>query len=203
FVETLWGIGFLSVLPLAIIQLRRAFSITDKETRERLRILRYSAIIIATWCLVYCMYRWVFTLPGMWSRVLANRIAEDDYVHVTGIQAIINALGWRTRTSLEYRDFGFFGLIWFSSYFSILTWISLFLMQAPRPREISGKQKSKLPLITLVLITLGLIALIILIGLPADLDEKIILLILGGVFLVPIVYFFVLETKRVKVDTIT
>jgi hypothetical protein len=134
----------------------------------------------------------------MWSSVFASRIAENDYIHVTGMQAIINALGIRTRTSLEYRDFGYFGLIWFSSYFSILTWISIFLMQAPRPREISEKTKAKLPLITLALITIGIIALITLIGLPADIDEIIILLILGGIFLVPIAYFIVLEMKHVN-----
>ena len=191
-VETLWGIGFLSVLPLAIVQLFRAFSIKDKEEAERLRILRYSAIIIVTWCVVYVMYRWIFTLPYMWGDAIAEIKA--------GLPALEISIDWmRTQTP---EGFSFFGLIWFSSYFSILTWISIFLMQAPRPMEISGKQKAKLlPLITLTLITTGLIALITLIGLSGDIDDIIILLVLASVFLVPIAYFFVKEIKRFKLTT--
>ena len=197
FVETLWGIGFLSVLPLAIIQLRRVSSKKDKEAKERFRILKYSAIIIVTWCVVYCMYRWIFTLPGMWIRAFDQLEAGLPPLE-TGLQAIIDALGIRTQTSLEYRDWGFSFLIWHSAYFSICTWISIFLMKAPRPREISGKHNAKQTLITLTLITIALITLITIIGLPADLDEIIILLVLGGLFLLPIAYFFVLEIKGVK-----
>ena len=200
-VETLWGIGFLSVLPLAIIQLRRVFSIKDKEEVERLRILRYSAIIIAAWCVIYCMYRWVFTLPVMWVSAF-NQLEAGLPELETGIQAIIDALGIRTRTSLEYRDWGFSFLIWHSAYFSILTWISIFLMKAPRPREISGKRNAKLTLITLALITIALITLITILSLPADIDEKIILFFLGGLFLVPIAYISVLEIKGAKLKTI-
>ena len=197
FVETLWGIGFLSVLPLAIIQLRRVFSIKDKETVERLRILRYSAIIIVTWCVVYCMYRWLFTLPGMWVSAF-NQLEAG----LPALKPWTEALGIRTGTSLEYREWGFTFLIWHSAYFSICTWISIFLMNAPRPREISGKLNAKLRLITLALIAIALIALITILGLPADIDEIIILLVLGGLFLVPVAYFFVLEIKRAKLKTI-
>jgi len=197
FVETLWGIGFLSVLPLAIIQLRCVLSIKDKEAKERLRILKYSAIIIATWCVVYCMYRWIFTLPGMWARAI-DAIEAGLPPLETGLQAIIDALGISTRTSLEYSDWGFSFLIWHSAYFSICTWISIFLMKAPRPQEISEKRDAKPTLITLVLIAIALISLITFIGLPADFDEIIILFVLGGLFLLPIAFFFVLEINRVK-----
>jgi len=146
------------------------------------------------------MYRWVFTLPGMWVRAF-NLLESGLPPLETGIQAIIDALGIRTRTSLEYSDWGFGFLIWHSAYFSICTWISIFLMKAPRPREISGKHNPKLTLITLALITIGLITLITIIGLPADFDEIIILFVLGGLFLLPIAYFFVMEIKRVKLET--
>jgi hypothetical protein len=199
--ETLWGIGFLSVLPLAIIQLRRVLSIKDKEQAERLRRMKYSAIIIATWCVMYCMYRWIFTLPGMWARSLA-RIEAGLPPLKTGLEAIIDVLGIRTRTSLEYSDWGFGFLIWHSAYFSILTWITIFLMQAPRPLEISGKRNAKPTLITLALTAVAVITLITLIGLPADIDEIITLIILGGIVLVPIAYIFVLEIKGVKSMTI-
>jgi hypothetical protein len=197
--ETMWGIGFLSILPLAIIQLRCVLSIKDKEEAERFRIMKYSAIIIVTWCVVYVMYRWVFTLPRMWAWSFAQIEAGLPPLN-TGLQAIIDVLGIRIRTSLEYSDWGFGFLIWHSAYFSILTWITVFLMKAPRPREVSGKYNAKQTLITLALVTIGLITLITLIGLPADLDEIITLIILGGIFLVPIAYFFVWEIKSVRSD---
>ena len=188
--ETLWGIGFLSILPLAIIQLRRVFSIKDKEEVERLRLLRYTAIIIVFFCVIYCTYRWIFTLPGMWVRAL-NEVQTEGIVLEISIQLI------RT-PSLEYSEWGVFFLIWYSTYFSILTWVSIFLMKAPRPREISGKHDAKLTLITLTLIAIAIIALLTTIGIPADIDEKIILGVLGGLTLVPIAYIFVFEIKRVK-----
>jgi hypothetical protein len=199
FVETLWAIGFLSVLPLAIIQLRRVLSIKDKEAKERFRIMKYSAIIIATWCVVYCMYRWIFTLPLMWIGAFSDLAAGVPLLE-PGLQVIIEALGIRTRTSLLYSDWRFSFLIWHSAYFSICTWISIYLMKAPRPKEISGKRDVKQTQITLALIAIALITLITLIGLPADFDEIIILIILGGLFLVPIAYFFVSEIKGIKLE---
>ncbi|MHA1727073.1 MAG: hypothetical protein ACTSXH_19905 [Promethearchaeota archaeon] len=200
-VETLWGAGFLSILPLSIIQLRRVFLIKDKAEVERFQIMKYFAIIIATWCIMYCMYRWIFTLPAMWAHGLY--LLEMGLPPIeTGSQAIINVLGFRMRTSLEYRDWGFGFLIWYSAYFSILTWISIFLMQAPRPREISGKHDAKPTLITLILAAIAVITLIVIIGLPADIDEKIMLVILGSIILIPIASIFVLEIKRVKLNPI-
>ncbi|MHA2399602.1 MAG: hypothetical protein ACXADU_12030 [Promethearchaeota archaeon] len=113
----------------------------------------------------------------------------------------IDVLGIRTRTSLEYSDWNFGFLIWYSAYFSILTWITIFLMKAPRPQEISGKPNTKQTLITLASVAIGLITLIKLIGLPAEIDEIITLIILGCIFLVPIAYYFVWEIKRAKLKT--
>ena len=200
YVETLWGIGFLSILPLAIIQLRRVCSIKDKEEVERFRMLRYSAIMIAVWCVVYVMYRWIFTLPGMWDRAYDQLLAGLPPI-LTGEQAIIDALGISRPASWEYHDWGIFYIIWRSAYFSILTWMSIFLMNAPRPREISEKHNAKQRLINLSLITIALIALITIIALPADIDELIILLILGVILLLPIAYFFVWEIKSAKLKT--
>ncbi len=199
--ETLWSIGFLSILPLAFIQLRRVFSIKDREEVERFRTLRYSTLITAAWCVIYCMYRWIFTLPGMWARAFARIEAGLPPLN-TGIQAIIDVLGINFRTSLEYGDWGFYFLIWYTAYFTILAWITVFFMQAPRPKEKSGKPNAKQNLITLALITIGLLTLILIIGFPADFDEKIVISILGGLFFVPIAIFIVWEIKRFKSKTI-
>jgi len=58
--ETLWSIGFIAILPLAIIQLRRDFLVKDKEEKERLQILRISAVIIAAWGVIYVGYGLIF-----------------------------------------------------------------------------------------------------------------------------------------------
>ena len=200
FVETLWGIGFISVLPLAIIQLRRVLKIKDKEAVKRLRIVKYSAIVIASWCVVYGLYSVAFHLPGIWRYAIYSRFTEGLTGHPTFIQGVNESLGFRILTSLEYRDWGFGYLLWHTAYFSVITWVSLFLMNAPRPKEISEKHNSDFGLITLSFITIGLISLITMLSLPADLDEIISLIILGGILLVPIVFLFVFEIKNVKLE---
>jgi hypothetical protein len=200
FVETLWGIGFLSILPLGIIQLRRVLSIKDKEKQERFRMLKYSAIMIVVWCIIYCLYRWIFTLPGMWGRAF-DQLAAGLPPIITGSEAINAALGVRIPASWEYGDWGMFYIIWRSAYFSILTWMSIFLMNAPRPREVSEAHSSKQRLINLSLITISLIALITIIAIPAGMFDLIILLVLGCGLLLPVVYFIVWEIKGVKSKT--
>ena len=162
--ETLWTIGFLAVLPLAILQLHRVFSIRDKEAVERLHMLRKSTIIIAAWCVIYCIYGLFFHLPVIWIHVI-NQLETGFPPIKTGSRAIIDAF-MIVNESKEYSDWGTGFLIWHSAYFSILVWISIFLMQAPRRREISGKHNTKLTLITLTLIMLAIITLITLISLP-------------------------------------
>ena len=54
--ETLWTLGFLSVLPLALMQLRRVYGIKDKEVAKHLRMLRMSTVVVAAWCVFYCSY---------------------------------------------------------------------------------------------------------------------------------------------------
>jgi len=200
FVETLWGIGFLSVLPLAIIQLRRVFKIKDKEAIKRFRVLRYSAIVIASWCIIYGLYSVAFHLPDIWEYAINNRITEGVTGHPTFIQGVIESLGFRTRTSLEYGDWGFGYLLWHSAYFSVITWVSLFLMKAPRPREISEKHNTDLGLVTLSLMTIGLIALIMMLALPSGTFGIITLLVLGGLLLLPIVIMFVMEIAGIKLE---
>jgi len=134
--ETLWSVGFLAVLPLAIIQLRRVFSIKDKETKERLKMLRKSTIIIAIWCVFYCSYGLFYHLPfECWASAISQLETGLPAIK-TGASAITDAF-MIVNESKEYSDWGFGFLIWHSAYFSICVWISIFLMQAPRPRGIS------------------------------------------------------------------
>jgi hypothetical protein len=156
--ETLWFIGFLAILPLAIIQLRRIFSIKDKEIVERLQILRVSAIVIAAWCVIYVTYGVVFHLSEMWNGVFDGLTTGFPVIN-SGTIADAFMIVHETK---EYSDWGFGFLFWHSAYFSVCVWISIFLMQAPRP-QVQKNYSIKLILLTLAVIFLTLITLIILI----------------------------------------
>ena len=151
--------GFLAILPLAIIQLRRILSIKDKEKVERLQILRASAIIIAAWCVIYVTYGVVFHLPEMWNGVIDGLTTGFPTIN----SEIIADAFVIVHETKEYSDWGFGFLFWHSAYFSVCVWISIFLMQAPRPQEIPKKYDKKLVLVTLAVILLTLSTLVILI----------------------------------------
>jgi hypothetical protein len=131
--ETFWTIGFLSVLPLAILQLRRVFSIKDEETGSQLQMLRKSTVIIAAWCVFYCCYGLFYHLPlESWSGAI-HQLETGLPVIKTGASAIRDAF-LIVNESKAYSDWGFGFLLWHSAYFSICAWIAIFLMQAPRRR---------------------------------------------------------------------
>lgn len=158
--ETLWFVGFLAILPLAIIQLRRILLIKDKEIVERLQLLKYSAMVIAAWCVIYVSYGVIFHLSEMWTGVIDGFAAGFPTINSGAISdafMIVNE-------TKEYSDWGFGFLFWHSAYFSVCVWISIFLMQAPRPQETSSNKNTKFPLLILTIIMLTLITLVILIS---------------------------------------
>ena len=128
--ETLWTLGFLSVLRLALMQLRRVYGIKDKEVAKRLRMLRMSTVVVAAWCVFYCSYGIFYHLP-LESWVGAIDQIETGYpVLRSGASAIVDAFTI-VNESKVYSDWGFGFLLWHSAYFTICVWIALFLMQAP------------------------------------------------------------------------
>jgi hypothetical protein len=66
-----------------------------------------------------------------------------------------------------YGDWGWGFLLWHSAYFSICVWISLYLMQAPRPRDVVKEQNMKITIAIITIMTIVAIALIVLISVPA------------------------------------
>ena len=129
--ETLWTIGFLAVLPLAILQVRRVFAIRDEAAVEQVQMLRKSTIIVAAWCVIYCCYGLFYHLPlESWAGAI-DQIKTGLPVIKFGTSAVSDAFLIVNETK-EYSDWGFGFLFWHSAYFSICVWISLFLMQAPR-----------------------------------------------------------------------
>ena len=132
--ETLWTVGFLAVLPLAILQLRRVYAIKDEETVARLHMLRQSTVIIAAWCVFYCSYGLFYHLPlETWAGAI-NQIETGLPVIKSGAGMIKDAFLIVNETK-AFGDWGFGFLLWHSAYFSVCAWISIFLMQAPRLRR--------------------------------------------------------------------
>jgi hypothetical protein len=129
--ETLWTVGFLAVLPLALIQLRRVYAEKDDEKAARLRMLRQSTIVVAAWCVFYCIYGLFYHLPlETWASAI-NQIETGVPVIKTGASAITDAFMIVNETK-EYSDWGFGFLLWHSAYFTVCVWISIFFMRAPR-----------------------------------------------------------------------
>jgi hypothetical protein len=132
--ETLWAMGFLAILPLAIFQWRRVNRIKDKAAAGRLRALRIFTTINAVWCVLYCSYALLYHLPiEIWPHVIED-LQSGNIVAKTGISAIRDAF----MIVNETKDFGEWGgagfLIWHSGYFSVCPWIVLFLMSGPRSK---------------------------------------------------------------------
>ncbi|MFC1785923.1 hypothetical protein ACFLZA_00985 [Candidatus Neomarinimicrobiota bacterium] len=129
--ETLWSLGFLAVLPLAIIQVRRVYSLKDKEVIKSLKMLRQSSVLIVAWCVIYCSYGLFYHLPlESWPSAI-NQIETGLPAIKTGLSSIVNAFTI-VNESKVYSDWGFGFLFWHSAYFSVCVWISIFLMRAPR-----------------------------------------------------------------------
>jgi len=137
--ETLWTVGFLAVLPLAIIQFNRVFSIKDKNSVPRLKMLRNFTRVSVAWCVTYCCYGLFYHLPlENWPGAI-NQLETGIPAIKTGAGAIKDAF-MIVHESKEYSDWGIGFLFWHSAYFTVCVWISIFLMQAPR---IIGHEQSK------------------------------------------------------------
>ena len=132
--ETLWTAGFLSILPLAIIQLRRVYLIRDKIEVAKLRMLRISTVVVAAWCVFYCCYGLFYHLPlESWAGAI-DQIRTGIPEIRTGPGTLIDAFTI-VNESKEYSDWGFGFLLWHSAYFTICVWIALILMRAPRMKS--------------------------------------------------------------------
>lgn len=129
--ETLWSLGFLAVLPLAIMQLHRVYSIREKGALKNLKMLKQSTVLIAAWCMIYCSYGLFYHLPlESWPSAI-NQLDTGLPIIKSGVMAIVDAF-IIVNESKAYSDWGFGFLFWHSAYFSVCVWISIFLMRAPR-----------------------------------------------------------------------
>lgn len=139
--ETLWSIGFLTVLPLAVAQLRRASAMRDSG---RFDPIRRFAVLNVLWCAVYGAWSVCLNLPTVWAAALHQiRTGIPEIRH--GLSAVRDAL-LVVHESKAWSDWGFGFVFWHSSYFSVCVWLSLFLMTAPRARQDDPDQRTLRPI---------------------------------------------------------
>jgi hypothetical protein len=129
--ETLWSAGFLSILPLAIIQFRRAFPGAKTPVSPQLGMLRSFAAVNVSWCVIYCTYGLVYHLPAEYWATAFEQLETGIPPLKTGMSAVVDALRI-VNVNHEYADWGFGFVLWHSAYFSVCVWLALFLMRAPR-----------------------------------------------------------------------
>ncbi len=132
--ESLWSLGFISILPLAFIQFRRIFTLTNEQSVSRLSMLKSFTIINLSWCIIYCTYGLVYHLPTEYWVNAFHQIETGIPEIKTGFRAIAESFSVVNVTH-DYNDWGFGFMFWHSAYFSVCVWIALFLMRAPRIRD--------------------------------------------------------------------
>jgi hypothetical protein len=80
--ETLWGIAFLSILPLILVQLVRIYSYKDCKAEEELKLYRVFTLMMAVFTVGYCAYSLLYHLPiENWPSAIAQLQMESP-IHV-------------------------------------------------------------------------------------------------------------------------
>lgn len=132
--ETFWGLAFVVVTPLIIMQLKKVFSIKDPQKMIELKQIKYFVIVVAIFCIGYGSYSVFYHLPiEYWPAALeqlqmATPVPEFRY----GFDAIKDAF-LIVNLNHVYEDWGGLGfVIWHTGYFTLCGWMSLLFMTAPR-----------------------------------------------------------------------
>ena len=130
--ESLWGIAFLAITPLALAQLSRVSKASVGDAADQFRMLRVFTRMTASWCLLYCSYSVFYHLPiEYWPHIIAD-LQAGNIVFKTGWSAVHDAL-FVVNATRDFDEWGGVGfLIWHSGYFSVCIWMVLFLMNGPR-----------------------------------------------------------------------
>ncbi len=132
--ETLWGLAFLAILPLSIMQCIRVFSFKDKEMQKRMFMFRVMTVFFSAFCVGYCIYSLGFHLPvEYWPAAIAQLQMDVPMPEIRhGWQAIVDAFTVVNVTH-DFDTWGGIGfMIWHTGYFSLCVWMTLFMMCGPR-----------------------------------------------------------------------
>ena len=132
--ETFWGIGFVCIIPMLIISLRKLSAYQNTPVWINLRQVRMMLILISMYCVVYSLLEIGIFLPFLyWPAAIAQlQMPNPDPAFRFGFQAFRDAL-LVVRETKDLNAWGGMGfIIWDTSYFSVVVWIVLFLMTGPR-----------------------------------------------------------------------
>ena len=136
--ETLWGLAFLLITPLVIIQLKRVSSIKDEILKKQFRLAKAFSIVMIIFCVGYGMYSLGYHLPyEYWPAAIAQwQMENPEPAFKIGSEAIYEALTI-VNVSRDLSEWGGIGfIIWHTGYFSICVWMVLLFMSGPRKLEV-------------------------------------------------------------------
>jgi len=143
--ETFWGIGFVSIIPMLIMSLRKLYAYRNTAAWVNTRQVRILTIVILIFSLGYSLFELGFNLPIVyWPEAIAQlQMPNPDPAFKFGFQAIRDALLIVNETK-DLNAWGGMGfIVWHSGYFSICVWMVLFLMTGPRVFNIAKTDTKK------------------------------------------------------------
>jgi hypothetical protein len=143
--ETFWGIGFVSIIPMLIISLRKLSAYRNTAAWDNMRQVWIMVIVITIFSIGYGLFELGFNLPVVyWPNAIAQlQMPNPDPAFRFGLQAIYDAflIVRETKDLAAWGGMGF--VIWHTGYFSICVWIVLFLMTGPRVLNIAKTATKK------------------------------------------------------------
>jgi len=143
--ETFWGIGFVCIIPMLIISLRKLSVYRNTPAWVNTRQVRIMVVLITIYCIAYSLLELGFFLPVLyWPAAISQlQMPNPDPAFRFGFQAIRDAL-LIVRETKDLNAWGGMGfIIWHTAYFSICVWFVLFLMTGPRVLNIAKTDTKK------------------------------------------------------------
>lgn len=132
--ETLWGIAFLFILPVSILELKKVFSFKDEKSKSELKLYRIFTVMLAVFTIGYVAYSVCYHLPLEYWPYAVDQFQGGtmDPVIRTGWAAVKDAF-FNINVTKDYNTWGGIGfVIWYTGYFSLCVWMVLFMMNGPR-----------------------------------------------------------------------
>ncbi len=131
--ETFWGLGFLLITPVVLIQTRRLFKNTDGTLNQ----FKIPLVFLAIFCVGYSFYSVFYHLPiEYWPEAIHQlQVANPDPAFRWGFNAIKDTL-LVVNVTRDYSTWGGLGfVIWHSGYFTLCGWMVLFFMRGPKKNQ--------------------------------------------------------------------
>jgi len=144
--ETLWGLAFLSIIPMLIMSMRKLFAYRNTAAWADTQQFRVLTIILAIFAIGYSAYSLFYHLPiEYWPSALAQlQMQNPEPAFRFGIQAIRDAffIVHETKDLNAWGGIGF--IVWQTGYFSICGWMVLYMMTAPRTQGINKSSSTSM-----------------------------------------------------------